>query len=56
VVAPIDDNGPDSECCTHSRTDAQTYRPADEPADLLDRFAAWPAPDVGRAWLDSSRA
>jgi hypothetical protein len=28
---------------------------ADEPADLLDRFAAWPAPDVGRAWLDPSR-
>jgi predicted Rossmann-fold nucleotide-binding protein len=29
---------------------------ADEPADLLDRFAAWPAPDLGRAWLDPSRA
>jgi len=28
---------------------------ADEPADLLDRFAAWPAPDIGRAWLDPSR-
>src|SRR4029453_4760220 len=28
---------------------------ADEPADLLDRFAAWPAPDVGRAWLDPNR-
>ena len=28
---------------------------ADEPADLLDRFAAWPAPDVGSAWLDPSR-
>jgi len=28
---------------------------ADQPADLLDRFAAWSAPDVGRAWLDPSR-
>jgi len=28
---------------------------ADQPADLLDRFAAWSAPEVGRAWLDPSR-
>ena len=28
---------------------------AEEPADLLDRFADWRAPNVERAWLDPSR-